>query len=40
VKPYAGAATFDAEAWCGDCQYYKLRRVPKKRVPNDEWGGY
>jgi hypothetical protein len=38
VKPYAGAATFDPEAWCGDCQYYKLRRVPKKRVPNEDWG--
>ena len=31
VKPYAGTTGFDADAWCGDCQYYKLRRVPKKR---------
>jgi hypothetical protein len=38
VKPYAGSATFDPEAWCGDCQLYKLRRVPKKRAPNDDWG--
>ncbi len=35
VKPYAGTSAFDADAWCGDCQYYKLRRVPKKR-PRDE----
>jgi hypothetical protein len=35
VKPYAGASSFDAEAWCPDCQYYKLRRVPKKRSPDD-----
>ena len=35
VKPYAGTAGFDAEAWCPDCQYYKLRRAPKKRAPED-----
>ena len=39
VKPYAGTTGFDAEAWCGDCQHYKLRRAPKKRSPqNDDWG--
>jgi hypothetical protein len=37
VKPYAGTAGFDADAWCGDCQYYKLRRAPKKRTPQDEY---
>jgi hypothetical protein len=35
VKPYAGSSSFDADAWCPDCQYYKLRRVPKKRSPDD-----
>ena len=35
VKPYAGMAGFDADAWCPDCQYYKLRRTPKKRAPED-----
>jgi len=35
VKPYAGNISFDADAWCPDCQYYKLRRVPKKRSPDD-----
>ena len=39
VKPYAGTTGFDPEAWCGDCQYYKLRRAPKKRDrSNDDWG--
>ena len=38
VKPYAGTTGFDAEAWCSDCQYYKLRRAPKKRErSNDDW---
>ena len=37
VKPYAGTAGFDADAWCPDCQYYKLRRAPKKRQPADEY---
>lgn len=37
VKPYAGTAGFDAEAWCPECQYYKLRRSPKKRKPEDTY---
>ena len=38
VKPYAGTTGFDPEAWCGDCQYYKLRRAPKRRErSNDDW---
>ena len=35
VKPYAGTAGFDADAWCPDCQYYKLRRSPKKKSSDD-----
>jgi hypothetical protein len=35
VKPYAGSSAFDADAWCLDCTFYKLRRVPKKRSPDD-----
>ena len=37
VKPYAGTSGFDADAWCPDCQYYKLRRAPKKRTPQDDY---
>ena len=37
VKPYAGTTGFDPNAWCADCQYYKLRRAPKKREPKDEY---
>lgn len=32
VLPLAGTASFDAEAWCPDCTFYKLRRTPKKRT--------
>ena len=35
VKPYAGTTGFDPEAWCVECQYYKLRRAPKKRNPDE-----
>ena len=35
VLPMAGATGFDAEAWCPDCAFYKLRRTPKKRSPED-----
>jgi hypothetical protein len=37
VKPYAGTVAFDADAWCGDCQHYKLRRIPKKRPRDEDW---
>ena len=36
VKPYAGTSGFDPEAWCPDCEHYKLRRTPRKR-PRDEY---
>jgi hypothetical protein len=35
VLPMAGTTGFDPEAWCPDCQFYKVRRVPKKRAPED-----
>jgi hypothetical protein len=35
VLPLAGASGFDPEAWCPDCAFYKLRRTPKKRSPDD-----
>ena len=37
VKPYAGTQGFDADAWCPECRYYKLRRAPKKRNPGDDY---
>ena len=35
VLPMAGTTGFDPEAWCPDCAFYKLRRTPKKRSPDD-----
>jgi hypothetical protein len=35
VLPMAGTTGFDPEAWCLECSFYKLRRTPKKRDPND-----
>ena len=35
VLPMAGTVGFNPEAWCPDCTFYKLRRTPKKRDPND-----
>ena len=37
VLPMAGTHGFDPEAWCPDCAFYKVRRVPKKR-PIDDYG--
>jgi len=34
VLPIAGTS-FNPEAWCPDCTFYKLRRTPKKRSPDD-----
>jgi hypothetical protein len=39
VQPMAGTTGFDAEAWCPDCAFYKVRRIPKKRSP-DEYKDY
>jgi hypothetical protein len=35
VLPLAGTSGFDPQAWCPDCTFYKLRRTPKKRSPED-----
>jgi hypothetical protein len=35
VLPLAGTHGFDAEAWCVECGFYKLRRTPKKRSPDE-----
>jgi hypothetical protein len=35
VLPMAGTTGFDPEAWCPDCAFYKVRRIPKKRVVED-----
>jgi hypothetical protein len=34
VLPLTGANGFESIAWCPDCDFYKLRRTPKKR---DDW---
>jgi hypothetical protein len=36
VMPIAGTAGFKPEAWCPDCEYFKLRRSPRKRDPRDD----
>jgi hypothetical protein len=35
VLPLAGTSGFDPAAWCPDCAFYKLRRTPKKRNPDE-----
>ena len=35
VLPIAGTTSFDPEAWCPECAFYKLRRTPKKRSAED-----
>ena len=31
VLPMAGTTGFNADSWCPDCSFYKLRRTPRKR---------
>jgi hypothetical protein len=35
VLPFAGKEGFTADSWCLECGFYKLRRTPKKRNPDD-----
>ena len=38
VLPMAGATSFNPEAWCPECQYFKAKRAPRKRPErNDYW---
>jgi hypothetical protein len=39
VLPIAGTS-FNPEAWCPDCTFYKLRRTPKKRDPSEYQSRY
>jgi hypothetical protein len=34
VLPIAGTS-FNPDAWCTDCTFFKLRRTPKKRDPDE-----
>jgi hypothetical protein len=34
VLPIAGTS-FNPEAWCPECTFFKLRRTPKKRDPDE-----
>jgi hypothetical protein len=31
VLPMAGKTGFNADSWCPDCAYFKVRRAPRKR---------
>jgi hypothetical protein len=33
VLPFAGKEGFVPDSWCPDCQFFKLRRTPRKREP-------
>jgi hypothetical protein len=35
VLPFAGKTAFNADSWCPECAFYKLRRTPKKRERAD-----
>jgi hypothetical protein len=35
VLPFAGREGFNPEAWCPDCEFFKVRRTPKRRERND-----
>lgn len=31
VLPMAGKSGFNPESWCPECEYFKVRRAPRKR---------
>lgn len=35
VQPFAGTTGFSPDSWCPDCEFYKVRRTPKKREAGD-----
>lgn len=36
VLPYAGKNGFNAEAWCSDCAFFKVRRKVRRRDDDDD----
>jgi len=40
VLPFAGKEGFNAESWCLECGFYKLRRTPKKRERDQDRSDY
>ena len=40
VLPFAGKEGFNADSWCLECGFYKLRRTPKKREREQERSDY
>jgi hypothetical protein len=40
VLPMAGKTGFNPESWCPDCQYFKVRRAPRKREYNNYNNNY
>jgi len=39
VLPFAGKNGFNAEAWCPECAFFKVKRIAKKRAITD-YGDY
>lgn len=38
VKPMTGTAGFEADAWCTECGFYKIKRTPRKyQAPEDRY---
>lgn len=37
VQPYAGVCGFNAEAWCPECVFYKVRRTARKRARDEDY---
>ena len=37
VLPMAGTTSFNPEAWCVDCGYYKAKRTPRKPADRDRY---
>jgi hypothetical protein len=39
VLPVTGAQGFSPDAWCGDCAFYKARRIVRRpdRQSTDDW---
>ncbi len=37
VLPMTGTTGFEADSWCTECGFYKIKRTPRKRLPEDRY---
>ncbi len=36
VLPMTGITGFEADSWCTECSFFKIKRTPRKHLPQED----